>query len=78
MELRTGASVTVISEATLARDLADTTCSPLHLTDVKLHAYTMGAIPVVGKMMIKVQYQGQEKDLHLVVGVAGDGPSLLG
>ena len=50
---------------------------PLHLTDVKLHAYTVREIPVVGKLMIKVQYQGQEEDLPLVA-VAGDGPSLLG
>ena len=32
---------------------------------------------MVGKLMVKVQYQGQEEELSLFV-VAGDGPSLLG
>ena len=32
---------------------------------------------MLGKLMVKVQYQGQEEELTLIV-VAGDKPSLLG
>ena len=77
MEVDTGASVTVISEATRGKIWPTQPAPPLHPTDVKLRTYTGEAIPVVGKLMVKVQYQGQEEELPLVV-VAGDGPSLLG
>ena len=77
MEVDTGASVTVISEATWGRIWPTQPDLPLHLTDVKLRTYTGEAIPVVGKLMVKVQYQGQEEELFLVV-IVGDGPSLLG
>ena len=77
MEVDTGASVTVISEATLGSIWPKQPAPPLQPTAVKLRTYTGEAIPVVGRLMVKVQYQGQEEQLPLVA-VAGDGPSLLG
>ena len=55
MEVDTGASVTVINEAMLGRIWLTQPAMPFHLTDVKLRAYTVEAIPVVGKLMVKVQ-----------------------
>ena len=76
MEVDTGASVTIISEATL-RSIWRTQSVPLlHPTDVRLRTYTGEGIPVVGQLTVKVRYQDQEQELPLVV-VAGDGPSLL-
>ena len=76
MEVDTGTSVTVISEATRGKIWPTQPAPPLHPTDVKLRTYTGEAIPVIGKLMVKVEYQGQEEELPLVV--AGDGPSPLG
>ena len=77
MEVDTGASVTIISEATQERIWPTQSALPFHLTDVRLRTYTEEAIPVLGKLMVKVQYQGQAEKLPLSV-VAGDEPSLLG
>ena len=57
MEVDTGASVTIISEATRGRIWPTQPAPPLHLTDVKQRTYTGEAIPMVGKLMVKVQYQ---------------------
>ena len=57
MEVDTGASVTVISEATRGKIWPTQPAPPLHPTAVKLRTYTGEAIPVVGKLIVKVQYQ---------------------
>ena len=68
MEVDTGASVTAINEAMLGRIWLTQPAPPLHLTDVKLRAYNVEAIPVVGKLMVKVQYsEGQEEELPLML-----------
>ena len=77
IEVDTGASVTIISEATLRSIWRTQSVPPLHPTNVRLRTYTGEGIPVVGQLTVKVRYQGQEEELPLVV-VAGDGPSLLG
>ena len=73
MEVDTGASVTVISQAMLGHIWAVQPAPPVQPTDVRLRIYTGKEITVIGKLTVKVQYQDQE----LLV-VAGDGPSLLG
>ena len=77
MEVDTGASVTVISEAMLGSIWPTQPAPPLHPTDVKLRTYTGEAIPVMRRLLVKVRYQGQEEQLPLSV-VVGDGSSLLG
>ena len=77
MEVDTGTSLTIISEDTRERIWPTQPALPLHPIDVKLRTYTEEAIPVLGKLMVKVQYQGQAEKLPFSV-VAGDEPSLLG
>ena len=76
MELDTGASVTVISKATLDKLQETTLTLQVQPTNVKLRTYTGEEIPVVGQVTVKVQHWEQEEQLCLVV-VAGEGPSLL-
>ena len=77
MEVDTGASVTVVSEATLGRIWVVQPVPPLQPTTARLRTYTGEKIPVIRKLTVKVRYQGQEEELPLLV-VAGDGHSLLG
>ena len=77
MEVDTGASVTVISKATLDSIWGAQQSPPLQPTDVKLRTYTGAEIPVAGGLEVKVQYEGQEEKLPLIV-TAGNGPSLIG
>ena len=77
MELDTEVTVTVISEATLAKLKETTPALRLQPTEVKLLTYTGEEIPVVGRVTVKVQHLQQEEQLSLIV-VAGEGPSLLG
>lgn len=77
MEVDTGASVTVVSEAMMGSIWGTQPAPRLQPTDVRLRTYTSEEIPVGGRVSVKVRYQGQEEELPLVV-FAGDGPSLLG
>ena len=77
MELDTGASVTVISKATLDKLQETTPTLQVQPTNVKLCTYTGEEIPLVGRVTVKVQHREQEEQLSLVV-VAGERPSLLG
>ena len=76
MELDTGASVTVISKATLDKLQETTPTLQVQPTNAKLRTYSGEEIPVVGQVTVKVQHWEQEEQLSLVV-VAGEGPSLL-
>lgn len=58
MEVDTGASVTVISEATLDQPVGTQPALPLQTTGVRSPMYTEDEIPVVGRLTVKVQYQG--------------------
>ena len=77
MEVDTGDSVTVVSEATLGCIWVVQPAPPLQPTTARLRTYTGEEIPVIRKLTVKVRYQVQEEELPLLV-VAGDGPSLLG
>ena len=68
--------VNVISQAMLGRIWIVQPTPPVQPTDARLRTYTGVEIPVFGKLIVKVRYQGQEEELPLIVN-AGDGPSLL-
>ena len=76
MEVDTGVSLLLISETTYQNLWELDTLPELQQTSVKLRTYT-GEISVLGGINAKVQTQGQEAHLPLLV-VKGDGPSLLG
>ena len=76
MEVDTGASLTVVSETTLAEIWGPNQVPPLQPTTVQHRTYTGSEIPVVGKVTVKVQHQDQLLELPLIV-VAGSDPSLL-
>ena len=75
MELDTGASVTVMSEATF-RELWPR--RGLHTADVKLQSYSKVPIPVVGCCYVNLNYKGQIVEQVPLIVVEGSGPSLLG
>ena len=70
MELDTGASLSLISEATYKSLLP--ALSPLTPTSVVLTTYTGEKIPPLGSIDVTVAYQSQESRLPL------EGPSLIG
>ena len=74
MEVDTGASLSVISEATY-KSLS--TVLPLQPTQAKLCTYTGESLGVLGSISVSVLHNQQQKQLSLLV-VSGDGPSLLG
>ena len=74
MELDTGASRSVISEATYRRYFQG---KPFMKGEVKLRTYSGHEVQVRGELQVVVRYHGQQEDLSLLV-VEGDGPSLLG
>ena len=75
MQVDTGAAVSVIRHSVF-QSLWDSPPS-LMKSDVKLQSYTGEQIGVIGCFTTSVSYQGQKKDLPLLV-VEGSGPSLLG
>ena len=74
MEVDTGASFSVISEATRQRMFSNET---LHPSDLVLKTYTDESMKVRGTLNMWVKYGDQKEKLVLVV-VEGNGPSLLG
>ena len=76
MEIDTGASLTVISEATYRATFGDQAPQPREAND-KLKMYTGDEIPVVGRVDVNIQHNGQRKKLPLII-TRGEGPSLLG
>ena len=77
MEVDTGASVSLVSEATVEKLWGKERLSQLQSSKVKLRTYTGQNISVIGSAMVKVQSGGQIEHLPLLV-VGGNGPSLLG
>ena len=73
MELDTGASLSLISEATYKA----LSLPALSHTDIILSTYTGEKISPLGCIDVKVMYQSQEATLPLLV-VAGEGPNLIG
>ena len=76
MEVDTGASVSLISEATY-KQLWQDNCPKLNRTTVKLRTYSGEMLVVLGSITVDINYRSQEAQLPLLV-VAGNGPSLLG
>ena len=74
MEVNTGASVSLVSEAQFF-DLFPN--ASLLSSRIQLKTYTSESVAVVGKITLQVKYQSQVKSLLLVV-VKGSGPALLG
>lgn len=74
MELDTGASVSLVSEATF-RSLYK--YRPIRQSGVRLRTYSGEMLKVVGETEVLVSYGDQQAELLLVV-VEGDGASLLG
>ena len=74
MEVDTGATFSVISEATRQAVFPQETLRPSNLI---LKTYTNERMEVSGTLNMRVKYGDQEDKLVLIV-VAGDGPSLLG
>lgn len=75
MEIDTGASKTILNEATYGR-LRDA-LGPLQTTKAALSTYTGERIPVLGAVMVPVEYEGKKRNLNALI-VAGNGPNLLG
>ncbi|XP_072182146.1 uncharacterized protein [Diadema setosum] len=74
MEIDTGATLSIVSEATYR---AWKHQPQLSQSDVVLRTYTGDKIPVVGACNVNVRHNAQDLELPLLV-VAGDGPNLLG
>ena len=74
MELDTGASVSLMAEATFKKLWPGRS---LPTTNVRLCTYLKEPIQVVGSACVNVVYEDQRAQLPLIV-VKGDGPTLLG
>ena len=74
MEVDTGASLTVLSEETLAHIFHTPKIVP---TDLSLRTFTGEIIKPVGKVDFKVNYEGLTHQLTAVI-TPNDGPTLLG
>ena len=74
MEIDTGVSLSIMSEQEFLNLGPERS---VVATDVTLHSYSVGCIPVVGSVDVCVSYKGQKITLPLVI-VRGVGPSLLG
>ncbi|XP_035806354.2 uncharacterized protein K02A2.6-like [Amphiprion ocellaris] len=77
MEVDTGASASVISQATYHRLWRSGGAPALKETNIRLRQYTGECIPLLGAIEVNLAYQGQEATVRLLV-VEGEGPSLLG
>ena len=74
MEVDTGASVSIMSEATFGELWPGPVLQP---SQVRLQSYLKETIPVVGCCYVNLEYKGQTAKLPLLI-VAGSGPTLLG
>lgn len=77
MEFDTGATYSLISEATYEEIAAKGGAGPLQKSTKKLKTYTGQAVPLLGTFMAEVQYGEKTRSLSILV-VKGDRPNLLG
>ncbi|CAI5640403.1 unnamed protein product [Oreochromis niloticus] len=77
MEVDTGASASVISQATYHSLWHSGGAPARQATEISLRQYTGECIPLLGAIEVHAAYQGQEAAATLLV-VKGEGPSLLG
>ena len=73
MELDTGASASIISEATFRKLWSMEEAPQLQPSSVRLHTYTGEELKILGSITVAVEYQFQKERLKLLV-VAGSGP----
>ena len=76
-ELDTGAGVSLIGEVEFRKLWSRRSAPALRRGRVTLSTYTKDPVPVLGECDVRVRYEGQRKQLTLIV-VKGDGPSLMG
>ena len=74
-KINTGASKTILNEATYGR-LCDA-LGPLQTRKAVLSTYTGEKIPVLRAVVVPVKYQSQENKLNALI-VTGGSPNLLG
>ena len=77
MEVDTGASVTVVTQATYQKIKASSHIQPLQHSRVRLRTYTGETIPVLGQVPVKVSC-GEKVHTLVVQVVKGGGPDLIG
>ena len=75
MELDTGASLSIIGESTYRSLFGES--HQLDQSDIVLKMYDGQELPVLGSVTTRVEYEGQQKSLPLIV-VQGGGASLFG
>lgn len=77
MEIDTGASQSIASEATY-KDLVSKGCElPLEKVVSRLVTYTGECLPILGRVIVSVKVNHQEAKLPLLI-IKGEGPSLIG
>ena len=74
IEIVAGASVSLISQDNHTKLFPN--CA-LNATEIRLQTYLGEALPVVGSVVVHVEYNGQKADLPLIV-IKGKSPTLLG
>ena len=74
--LDTGASCSIISEATYKKLQTQTDLPPMQSTTAQLHTYTGEQLQILGILTIPISYLTQTVTVELIV-VKGDGPSLM-
>ena len=77
MEIDTGASLSLISQATYSQLWPEGGAPALEKSTIRLRTYTGEELKLVGKAVVKVCFENQEEVLELFV-VEGSGPSQLG
>ena len=77
MEVDTGASLSLISEATYRKLWPKDKAPQTESTQIKLRIYTGEELEVLGTINVDVIFKEQLQNLRLVI-VAGGGPSLMG
>ena len=77
MELDTGASTSVLSEATYKLLLEQEKVALLEPSAVQLKTYTGQLIEMLGTITVKAEYMGKAADVRIQV-AKGDDPNLLG
>ena len=77
MKVDTGASRSLVSEATYNKLKTQTDLPPLQSTTAKLCTHTGEQIPILGILNITVCYHNQKETVEFS-NVKGDGPSLMG
>ena len=77
MQIDTGATVSIISEATYKQLWSHENSPPIEATNMKLSTYSGDMLETVGTVTCTIEYQGQKYQLPLVI-VEQEGPTPLG